>query len=551
MKPLSAPPTRLGLRSSPAPENPERSSPAPEKPERALPGTLVVGMSAMLSSQALLALGGIACLPLLTRNLGRAHYGRFSLQVTLLGTLIMLDFARPVLVRHLSAGEKRSATLSGLVDVNTAWLVVVAAVLGFVVLSPVAASALVIAVALHARTSLPFSRLAAAGRVHTATVVRNVCWLAAIVTITALSFGSVSPHTYAWPFAGACAVILWVLTRLAAGTEPIPRANQAHRRAALSVHRGEIRDLIGFSVAAGTLASAERLSLEHSVEASVSSSYMAQSDLALKLNAALTALGVLLYPMFSRELANGERADVSRRFVRIASWITLGWYGLVLSLVLLDKQVVSLVLGPEYTDQHAVYLVCLLCIFVQLWGFLITPWQRARGEFGVQRRAYSITAVVMLTACLTLVPPFGVTGALIAYGLSRFAEAGLFLYELRQLPAGSVGKARLITLAAMFLSLVGLVVWKLGGGRGLTAREAEHVWNQRMDRCAGAARKRGHGRSHEPRPRAPWARLGRSRRPRLLCGGHATPRDRRYRQRPTANAVGGQQLNAGLQRRAL
>jgi len=100
---------------------------------------------------------------------------------------------------------------------------------------------------------------------------------------------------------------------------------------------------------------------------------------------------------------------------------------------------------------------------VHLWGFLLTPWQRARGDFAAQRRAYGIAAVVMVATGLVLVPPLGLVGAVLAYFAARSAEVLLFARELHHVPRCALPRWKLATLAAMYVALISLAAFKVAG----------------------------------------------------------------------------------------
>jgi hypothetical protein len=95
----------------------------------------------------------------------------------------------------------------------------------------------------------------------------------------------------------------------------------------------------------------------------------------------------------------------------------------------------------------------LIGVFVHLFGFLITPWQRAQGDFATTRLAYQRAAVVMLAVGVVMIPLHGALGALIAYLCSRVAELQLIAVELRRLPC-ELGVARRLTIAAAMLAVL-------------------------------------------------------------------------------------------------
>lgn len=433
--------------------------------------SLAGGLSRILGTQALLAATGIACLPVLARNLGPAAYGGFSLFVTVMGVVLNLDFARPVQIRELAGGVRPDgrARLGALGSLNAVFLTLVATLAGFAILGPVSGVGLALCAGFHASASRHFAALSAAGRVAGAQSVRNVAWSATAAVVVAASFATSTPHAWVWPFAAGNAAILFVLgirvrrLGLDAPTAPTDRSSLSRIRSeAWPAHGAEVRDLVGFAAASGVVVSADRVVLDHAAPGDVAGTYIAHADLAIKMNAIGTALGHLLYPVFSRDLVRVGTEAAERRFVRLAGRIACVYFVVIAGLLLFEKEVVGLVLGEDFLVGRWVYSLTLIGIFVHLWGFLLTPWQRARGDFATQRRAYLVAGVAMLVVAFALVPTWGVRGAMCAYFTARIAELWLFCHEVRRLPASVLPRWRLVALAGMLLALIGLAVRTTG-----------------------------------------------------------------------------------------
>ena len=426
--------------------------------EVSLGGALLGGTCRVLASHLLLAGVGLASLPILARNLGPAGYGRFSLFVTLLGVVSNLDCARPVLVRRLASGDGSAAAgCAGLARANALGLALAGAALGAFALGALPALALALAVGLHGESARVYARLAARGRVARALAARNVAWIGATLAAVALSFTRFE-GAYVWAFAAANAGLLGTYFALAGGAEPSGAARGPRwrelRGEVWPEHRADVAGVLGFSAAAGLLVSADRIALEQTAEADVSGAYIAHSDLAIKINAVGTALGSILYPLFAREIASRGEREASRRFVHVASWIAGAYFAVILLLLCAERHVVRWCLGSSYAEHHWIYALSLIGVFVHLWGFLLTPWQRARGEFHSQRRTYQGAALAVLAACFVLVPRFGAAGALGVYFLARSAELALFVREARRMPADVLSGRRLAALGLMLAVLV-------------------------------------------------------------------------------------------------
>ena len=448
---------------------PRAATTRPREGELGLVRALTGGLSRILASQLALIGAGVATLPVLARHFGPAVYGAFSLYVTVLGVVSNLDFARPILVRELSIGggaERRNPRLASLAAGNAWFLAAAACGAGFVVLGPIAGLALAVAALLHGLASSSFGALSAAGRVASAAMVRNVAWTGALLAVTALSFGVHDVHAYAWAFVVANLAILLLYRRMvrAVGTvRPEGAGLRSFRSEAWPAHGREVRDLLGFSLSSGVVVSADRMILTSTASEAVAGEYIAHTDLAVKMNAVGTALGTLLYPLFARDVGRRGLEAAARRFVRLAGWIALGWFALILGLMLLERDVVRLALGGAFLAHRGIYVLTLVGVFLHLWGFLLTPWQRARGEFAAQRRAYNVAALVMLATGLLLIPRLGAVGAILSYLSARTAELLLVAHELRTLPRSVLPAWKPLALAAMLAVLVGTALVRASG----------------------------------------------------------------------------------------
>jgi O-antigen/teichoic acid export membrane protein len=130
----------------------------------------------------------------------------------------------------------------------------------------------------------------------------------------------------------------------------------------------------------------------------------------------------------------------------------------ILGLMLFHREVVGLVLGPDFAATAWLFPPMLVGIFVGLFGFLISNWQRARGDFRTHRRCYSVAAVVTVIAGLVLVPTLGAVGALWTFLCARCAELLLCVSEASYLPRAVLSRARIAAWAGLFLVLLAVAI---------------------------------------------------------------------------------------------
>jgi len=411
------------------------------------PRALFSSASLIVISQVVLGAVGVGSLPILARHFGPGAYNDFSLFVTLLGVVTYQDFARALLVAALARRDASADEIAALARASLISIVSLAAVIGVAVLSTQSAIALVIATLFFGLSSRDFAAMSAAGRVASASAMRNFAYALAFALVAGLSVLVVHPLAYTLPFVAA-QIGLFLAYR--SWERRVPTTHEPHGTSWLARISGfgtlraspswprfrrDMLDLLAFNLMASLLVSVDRLLLAHFSSDMVAGEYNAQNDLAVKLNIFSSALGGVLLPMLARSAVDEGEAEAGRRFVRTASWAVPTAFAGIAVLILFHRTLIDLVLGPQFASGAHRYAWLLCGVFVQFFGFLITPWQRARGDFTTQRRVYSRTALVTLISAVTLIPSFGADGAVATFLIARGAEAQLFAIEVSRLPA--------------------------------------------------------------------------------------------------------------------
>ena len=426
--------------------------PTPQRPALAAVGTehslrasgpdagsaaFVRSLGGQLGSQALLALVGLAALPFLARNLGPTHYGHFSLAIAILGLTSGLDLVRPRFVRDFARDAWDARELSTLWTVDLLLVAGVATLVAALGLGAAAAAPIGLGALCFACASRDYALLAAKGRVGTATAIRNVGWAAA--TIGAVVVSGLRADGFAWLWCYPAAnLAIWSAYRQvvhASGVNSARLPRPGWDSSAWTRVAADARDLLGHSASVLVLGSADKLMLERrAADPSTSGAYMGQYDLAVKVHVISTALGATLLPLLSRAIETDGEAAAARRFVRFATR-TAVLYFLGLSLAIqFHEPIVRFVLGVDFASAAPLFAWMLPGVFLAHFGFVVTPWQRARGDFASQRRAYGTGAVVMLVVGVVAIPRFGASGAVATYLAARAAECLLLFGERRALP---------------------------------------------------------------------------------------------------------------------
>ncbi len=421
----------------------------------------------MVASQLVLGAVGLATLPVLTRQLGPAAYGEFSLFVTLLGVVTYQDVARQLLIREEVTREAGEAELDGLARLSTAFVVGLALAVGLATLPLGSALSLAVAAAFHGFASRDFAALSSNGRVGFANSARNLAWAGAFAASAGLAFAGLGAGSFAASFVLANFAI-WASYRLARPKRE-PAANGTRWLEALrtSPHRQRYKraalDLLGFSLASSAIASLDRVMLDEFVGSEALGVYCGAADVALRLHIVSSALSAALFPLLARELHERGYESAARRFLAIVSKATPLYFAALALGIALSDTLLPYLLGPAFAPSTPIFLALLAALFLHSFGFLATPWQRAQGDFASQRRAYTVAAGAMLAVGLVAIPLWGAWGAVAAYAAARVAELQLVATEVARLPRALLPRWKLAAAAGMFAVLVAFSAWRIAG----------------------------------------------------------------------------------------
>jgi O-antigen/teichoic acid export membrane protein len=427
---------------------------------------LARGIGQVLASQIALALVGFSTLPILGRRLGLAEYGDFSLFVLLLGAVTYQDVARQLLIHERAKERATPEEFDALTRLSTLLIVVLSALVGALALPPLAACGLTLCALLHGAASRDFAELSAAGRVGAVASVRNFAWAGAFAASCALSFAFAGPAVYVAPFVLALGATLAVYRRIGLPRAPLAPEGSGARwwsavsgwaRLRRSEHWPHYRkaglELLGFTIASSTIAVLDRVLLERTAGADELGLYCGAADLATRVHVVSSAIAATLYPMLAALVHQRGIEHAARRFVAIASALVSLYFLGLLAMLALDRELLALFLGPAFASSRPLFDLMLIGIFLHAFGFLLTPWQRARGDFATQRDAYVRAAVVMALVGVVAVPLYGAIGALAAYLASRIAEVQLVAVEMRRMSAAILPRRKLAAALAMLAML--------------------------------------------------------------------------------------------------
>ena len=414
-------------------------------PPRAAPAQgLGATAATMAASQVVLAAVGLVSLPILTRQLGPQAYGQFSLFVTLLGVVTYQDVARQLLIREETVRDSSERELDGLARLSLAFITLLALGVGWIALSPAAALVLALGSALHGLASRDFSALSAAGRAGFANAARNLAWAGAFAAANAaliVTYRRAAPKRPRESSSG-----WWSALRSS------PR-RERYRAAAL--------DLLGFGLASSAIACLDRVMLDEWVGGEALGVYSGAADVALRLHVVSSALSAALFPLLARELVERGYEAAAQRFVGIVSRAAPLYFAALALGMFLAPQLLPWLLGESFRASSPLLVALLALLYVHAFGFFITPWQRARGDFCTQRRAYVLAVCLMVLVGAFAIPRWGAWGAVAAFAAARTAELQLIAIEALRLPRSLLPRWKLATAGALFVALAALGAWRV------------------------------------------------------------------------------------------
>jgi O-antigen/teichoic acid export membrane protein len=187
-----------------------------------------------------------------------------------------------------------------------------------------------------------------------------------------------------------------------------------------------------FNISGAVMVSVDKTLLNHFIPASNFGQYIAQSDLALRMNVISNGLGTYLFPKFIKiesELGkNRLQAQVSK--VLLVAYLIM--LPIVLTLSVFSREIVAIFFGDSFVTELPIYQIFVLGFYINIMGFILVPYQRATGNYTTSRRIYGFTAIIMLIVGLRLIPEHGIFGALICYLIARCSDFFMLISFIKE-----------------------------------------------------------------------------------------------------------------------
>ena len=423
--------------------------------------SLLGSFASIIGSQLALGVVGILTLPFVARSLGVEKYSEFSFFLVITGIISSLEFGRVLLIKeYVSKDAEILGDLVWVSLVNIIATTVVSLIAGLMLLSPKNAVILAAIGMFQAMAAPGYARLASNEQIGRAVTIRNIAWAGAYLICAVGTYYARASFPYAFPFLAANMLVYGVYRTLYA--HPATKMNR-FSWLRIKPYMGQAANIYGFNLTAIVNGSTDRMLLQRNTPTAMFSQYMAQSDLAVRLDLISTAIGRSIYPFMVAIYHEKGIAETLREFRKVY-WIAFTAYLVAVSIAMLfHRGIIGIVFGREFVGSINVYPLFMLAFFLNLYGYLFVPLSQAMGDFQSSRKVSSLVALVVLGLGFALVPIFGAYGAVGAFLAGRTTGLIVAVKAVLALPSGSVKKAEvgasilgilLLTLLAVSLSIV-------------------------------------------------------------------------------------------------
>ena len=377
--------------------------------------------SAVLASQIVATGIGFSTLPFIARALGVEEYGAFSFFMALVALINTLEFGRVLFTREFIASHD-FAKLHDLVWIaiaNTIAIAIIGFFVGHFFLSSTRAALLAATCMFHALAAPDYAWLTRDNQLSRAMIIRNSLWALAYVAVTVGSYLFGRAFPFELPFLAAN-ILTFFMYRLVC-RRPIA-ALRMPSWSQLTPYIRHALAIYGFNVAAIVNSSAPTVVLQRNISSDLFGQYMAQSDLAFRINTLSTVLSRTTYPMLASAYHRGGLVAASTLFVRIYRLFNALYFVGIGIMMICSDFLMSSLFGAAFVNSFNFHPLFLFAVYANLYGFLFVPLSRKSGDFTVSRNAQAISAVGVLISAVTLIPRFGTYGAIVSCIAGRLAD---------------------------------------------------------------------------------------------------------------------------------
>ncbi|MBW9210761.1 flippase [Mumia sp. zg.B21] len=186
-----------------------------------------------------------------------------------------------------------------------------------------------------------------------------------------------------------------------------------------------------------------------------------------------TAMRVVVSPVFSRLLWNGETARLRELFTRVTTWLVLLSTPLNIFLVAFAPLVLSW-LGPGFEEGSLALQILAAGMVVVLGAGSVHSLLLMSGRSGWVALNKAIALAINVIGNLIAVPRWGIEGAAVVWSISMAVDAGLATYQVKRfvgvsLDIRSVSYAYLVSVVTVGVPVTALVLVLGTGAASLAA----------------------------------------------------------------------------------
>ncbi|MEZ4527881.1 MAG: hypothetical protein R2941_18355 [Desulfobacterales bacterium] len=405
----------------------------------------------------------LCSVPYITRQVSPSDYGHISLFILFFYLFAFVDGIRPVIINSLHHSFSGKPDFFQSCHVFS-WLCgAVLSVLSFVLLMLFYHQRLseveILFISLCALFCVPMNNeaafLEAGERVGFVMLVRSAGWVLFYASFIFYATVGATFECYALSVAGMNGFLL-ICYRLANSRES---RSGRFRFAVIKEMMTKIRQVIVFNLCATLMSSLDRLFISRLLPLQLLAHYSVQYEFGFNWNTLVHTAGRVLYPHLSHRMASEPVSEILAFWIHMNKLIFFAVFSLTLAGVAFSEEIIGLYAGVIYKEHHYIFRFVMIGVAISALGVMATVFQRARGDFASQEKAYGIAALTGIVLVYPLVKMFGILGAALVYLAVRIGDI-LLVFKIRRDFFRGVSGAKHLMLWPLLFALSYLSLWQ-------------------------------------------------------------------------------------------
>ncbi len=377
----------------------------------------------------------LCSVPYITRQVSPSDYGHISLFILFFYLFAFVDGIRPVIINSVHHSFRTQSDFFRSCHVFS-WLCgAVLCVLSFVLLMLFyhqrLSAAEILFISLCALFCVPMNNeaafLEAGERVGFVMMVRSAGWVLFYASFIFYATVGAAFEWYALSVAGMNGFLL-ICYRMANSRE---FRSGRFRFAIIKEMMTKIRQVIVFNLCSTLMSSLDRLFISRLLPIQLLAHYSVQYEFGFNWNTLVHTAGRVLYPHLSRRMADEPLSETVLFWVRMNKLIFFAVFSLTLAGAAFSEEIIGLYAGSVYKEHHYIFRFVMIGVAISALGVMATVFQRARGDFASQEKAYGIAALTGIVLVYPLVKTFGILGAAFVYLAVRIGDI-LLVFKIRR-----------------------------------------------------------------------------------------------------------------------